>query len=190
MKKYLIVLSLAFIASCGNKKEEQTTLSNGETSAEAVEESKEETPILVGIKDRAALEAEPYASLWFHENFELYSVDVETVNSFKESLKEVDHVKLFMGTWCSDSQREVPAFYKIMDTAGFDDEKIQLITVTRDKDTPEKLEEGLNITNVPTFIFYKGNKEINRIVEFPVETLEKDMLAMLSGKDYKHAYAE
>ena len=28
--------------------------------------------------------------------------------------------------------------------------------------------------------------EINRIVEFPIETIEKDILKILSGKDYKN----
>ena len=47
--------------------------------------------------------------------------------------------------------------------------------------------EGLDINFVPTFIFYKAGEEIGRIIEMPYETLEKDMLelvsANLSGKD-------
>ena len=31
---------------------------------------------------------------------------------------------------------------------------------------------------------------MNRIVEFPMGTLEEDIFAILSGEDYKHAYAE
>jgi transcriptional regulator with XRE-family HTH domain len=37
-------------------------------------------------------------------------------------------------------------------------------------------------------IFYKDGKEIGRYVEFARETLEKDMLAIVSGKSYKHSY--
>jgi hypothetical protein len=44
------------------------------------------------------------------------------------------------------------------------------------------------IEYVPTFIFSKNGKEINRIVEFPIFSLEKDMLDILQGKDYKNAY--
>jgi hypothetical protein len=52
------------------------------------------------------------------------------------------------------------------------------------------LEDGFDITNVPTFIFYRNGKEINRIVESPVISLEKDMLSILAGEVYKHTYAE
>src|SRR5690606_18438893 len=92
--------------------------------------------------------------------------------------------------WCEDSQRETPHFYKILDAANFDESKLTLITVSEEKTTPQGYEEGKNITNVPTIIFYKNDKELGRIVEYPIESLEKDMFAILSGKDYKHAYAE
>ena len=39
-------------------------------------------------------------------------------------------------------------------------------------------------------IFFKDNKELNRIVEFPIQTLEQDMLEILKGNPYKNAYAE
>ena len=39
-------------------------------------------------------------------------------------------------------------------------------------------------------IFLKKNEEINRIVEFPVETLQKDIIKILSNNNYKHAYSE
>jgi hypothetical protein len=39
-------------------------------------------------------------------------------------------------------------------------------------------------------IFAKNGKEMNRIVEFPIQTLELDMLEILKGNDYKNAYAE
>ena len=93
-----------------------------------------------------------------------------------------------MGTWCEDSQRETPNFIKILKQVDFDFNNLELITVNREKITPQGLENGLNITNVPTFIFYKDGKEINRIVEFPIESLEEDMINILTNKDYKHAY--
>ena len=36
----------------------------------------------------------------------------------------------------------------------------------------------------------KNGKEINRIVEFPIETIEKDIYKILSGNEYKNAYAD
>ena len=95
-----------------------------------------------------------------------------------------------MGTWCGDSQHETPIFYKLMDAINFDYKNLTMIAVNRSKETPDNLQEGLKITNVPTFIFYKKGKEMGRFVEYPRETLEKDVLKIVSGKLYKHSYEE
>ena len=97
-------------------------------------------------------------------------------------------IKGFMGTWCGDSKRETPPFYKILEQADFNLKNLELITVNRSKKTPDNLQEGLNIIRVPTFIFYKDGKEIGRYVERPRESLEKDMLKIVSGEPYKHSY--
>lgn len=67
---------------------------------------------------------------------------------------------------------------------------LELITVTKSKDTPEGFEKDLDIMQVPTFIFYKDGKEIGRYVEFARKTLEKDMLAIVSEQPYKHSYED
>jgi hypothetical protein len=72
--------------------------------------------------------------------------------------------------------------------ADFNFKNLDLVTVNRFKKTPENLQEGLNILKVPTFIFYKKGKEIGRYVEYARESLEEDMLKIVSGKAYKHAY--
>ena len=95
-----------------------------------------------------------------------------------------------MGTWCEDSQREIPHFYTILDAAGFDDDNLELVTVTHEKDTPQEYEKGLNIEYVPTLIFYRDGEELGRFVEYAQDTLENDILAIVSGEEYKHAYAE
>lgn len=126
---------------------------------------------------------------WFNPGYQDYSVDSVTLEKLKPFLKDVT-ITVFMGTWCEDSQRETPHLYKILDDAKFDESKLTLITTSDEKTTPQSFEKGKNITNVPTIIFYKNDKELGRIVEYPIESLEKDMLAILSGKEYKHAYAE
>ena len=93
-----------------------------------------------------------------------------------------------MGTWCGDSKRETPRFYKILEETNFDENYFELITVNRSKKTPDNLQEGFNIIRVPTFIFYKEGKEVGRYVEYPRETLEKDILKIVTGQAYKHSY--
>lgn len=191
MKKIaLLLLIVGFSASCGNKKtSENKDISELKTETVTSEETMEQQiPVLLGIKQRSDLEAAPY-NTWFATNYEAYEVDQDIVKQLKPLLNNIS-IKVFMGTWCGDSKEQTPPFYKILEAAGYHEKDLTLITVSRAKTTPEKYEEGLDIIKVPTFIFYKGGKELNRIVEYPLESLEKDMLAILSGKAYKHAYAE
>lgn len=125
---------------------------------------------------------------WFEYHYKKYKTDKEVVKKIKKNLKGVS-VLCFMGTWCGDSKRETPRFYKIMEEANFDFKKnFQLIALNRSKKTPDNLQKGHNIIRVPTFIFYKKNKEIGRFVEYPRETMEKDILKILQKKPYKHSY--
>ena len=143
---------------------------------------------LIGIQSKDNFIQQPYGE-WFNPGYKDYTPDTKTVKEIKKHLKGIT-IKAFMGTWCGDSRRETPHFYKIMDTAGFDYKNLTMVAVNRDKETPDHLEEGMNITNVPTFIFYKKGKEIGRFVEYPRETLEKDILKIVSGKPYKHSYED
>jgi hypothetical protein len=43
---------------------------------------------------------------------------------------------------------------------------------------------------VPTYILYKGKKEIGRIIDAPKESFEKDLLKILTGKPYTPHFSE
>jgi len=181
-KILLLTVCLATFISCKNEAKKAP-----EAAVETAEDV--EAPILLGIQERETLEEAPYDH-WFDTNYDDdHKVDTETISAVSEALKNTD-MTIFMGTWCEDSQLQVPAFFHILDEAGYDSDRVTLITVSEEKDTPQGLEEGRNITNVPTIIFIKNDQELGRIVEFPVETLEKDMAKILSGETYKHTYAE
>jgi thiol-disulfide isomerase/thioredoxin len=179
---------LAFFACKDEKKTAPAEKKEVTISKEIINEEEKELPILTGVQTRKAISEAPYDA-WFAPTYSTYPVDKETAEKVHPLLTDVT-VKVFMGTWCEDSQREVPHFYRILDVIKINEKKVELITVDRDKMTPEHLEDGFYITNVPTIIFYKDGKEINRIVESPVTSLEKDMLSILSGEEYKHIYAE
>jgi thiol-disulfide isomerase/thioredoxin len=100
-------------------------------------------------------------------------------------------VEVYFGTWCSDSQREIPKVIKLLKEAKFDMNALTLIGVGRDKIVPDVSEEErktLNITNVPTIVIYENGNEINRFVEYAQETLAEDLLMIFSQKPYKHSY--
>ena len=144
--------------------------------------------LLIGITTKADLQEQPYAD-WFDTNYNDYNIDSTVVEKIKEHINGVT-VRAFMGSWCEDSRYEIPQFYKVMEAADFNENNLELIAVDRSKKTPDNLHEGLDIIYIPTFIFYKNNKEIGRFVEYPRETLEKDILKIISGESYKHSYQE
>jgi len=125
---------------------------------------------------------------WMSENFKAYKPDSITLIGLKKELKGV-YIKAFMGTWCEDSQREVPGFYKILKSIGINEERIDMIAVSHDKDTPQGYEKDLNIAYVPTFIFYKQEQELGRFVEYAQgATLEEDILTIVTNQPYIPAY--
>lgn len=125
---------------------------------------------------------------WMSENFKAYKPDSITLIGLKKELKGV-YIKAFMGTWCEDSQREVPSFYKILKSIGINEERIDMIAVSHDKDTPQGYEKELNIAYVPTFIFYKQEQELGRFVEYAQgATLEEDILTIVTNQPYIPAY--
>lgn len=146
----------------------------------------EGTVMLVGTAALDSLQTEPFVS-WYEANRNEYRPNPETIEKLKPLLKDV-HVTLLLGTWCKDSRREVPRFVKILEEAGYSPATVEVIAVDREKTTPEQFESGLELLQVPTFIFYRSGKELGRIVEFPIDDLESDMLKILSGQPYRHAY--
>ncbi|MEW6701803.1 MAG: thioredoxin family protein [Bacteroidota bacterium] len=134
-------------------------------------------PMLIGISDRTAF-ADTNFAWWFNSEFKNYDVDSTMVNDLKDKLNDYK-ITIVMGTWCSDSKREVPRFYKILDALNYDQKNLTLICVDRKKTAPTGDVGKLDIKLVPTFIFYKDGDEIGRIVETPKETLEKDLVSIV-----------
>ncbi len=131
-------------------------------------------------------------SEWYNSEYNSYEVDSVYMSHKKDIKKLFKHrnVEIFMATWCDDAKREMPRFMKIIDYLGISHEKIKIIGVNKDKHSFLGDEMGKSIKNIPTFIFYNHGirdrmpYEIGRIVESPVESLEKDMLKILLGDSY------
>lgn len=131
----------------------------------------------IAIQD---LQQKPFSD-WYTPEYESYVPDSKIIKSIRTILDSISIV-LFIGIWCGDSKREVPHFYRILHQLDFDLKKVTLISTDRNKRTLEQLENGLNITHVPLFIIYRKDKEIGRIVEKPITTLEENLLKILSKK--------
>ena len=172
MKYYFLLLLTIAFTSCSAQKETNAV--------------KNKRGDLVGLANKESFNQVPY-SIWFTENFDTYKPDDAVISSLETALKNVK-ITGFMGTWCGDSKRETPHLYKILELANFNFKNLELVTVNRSKKTPENLQNGFDIKKVPTFIFYKKGEEIGRYVEYARETLEEDVLKIVSGEAYKHSY--
>ena len=59
--------------------------------------------------------------------------------------------------------------------------QISLIGLTSKKDEPKNRAKKLKVINTPTFIVFKNNIEIGRIIERPSMSLEKDLSNILKS---------
>ncbi|OQP63281.1 hypothetical protein A3860_25675 [Niastella vici] len=181
----VITIFIFIIAACTHKMAGQATQP---VNMEATD--KKGNLILLGKTTRERLAKAPF-DVWYTKNYEAYAVDSNTATQIKPLLKNKQFL-LFMGTWCGDSRREVPRLYKIFDFCRVKASQIQLITLnnsdTAYKQSPGHEEQGLNIRRVPTLLIFENQREVGRVVESPVTSLEKDILAIVSGQPYEHRY--
>ena len=118
--------------------------------------------------------------------YDAYTPDAATVAKIGDAAAKAKgdlRIEVIFGSWCSDSLDQVPAFLKILDQAGKDAIPAVYTGVPRAKEKRGDLMTKLKIEAIPTFIVYRKDAEIGRIVETPKTTLEADLLEILS----KHA---
>lgn len=147
-------------------------------------------PMLLGKSNRGELEKDSFA-IWFNKNYNEYTVKDSALQVLKKEMQGKS-IKIFMGTWCGDSRREVPRMMKLLDSASVPASALQFIMLDdRDsayKQSPTHEEKGLNIHRVPTFIVYEGKEELGRIVESPAVSLEADLLSIITAQPYYPRY--
>ena len=145
-----------------------------------------ETVMLVGTASLDSLDNPPFDA-WFRPNYEAAQPNPEKIKALKPLLQGVQ-IRVFAATWCKDSRLLVPRLIKILEQAGYSRQEVEFVALSREKTTPLQEEAGYDIVNVPTLIFYRDGKELNRIVEYAIEDLETDMLKILSGQPYQNPY--
>ena len=110
----------------------------------------------------------------FKRNYDAYEVTAG-IDGLPADLK----VKILFGTWCHDSEREVPRMLKLLAASDVKEDNISLISLDIRKEEPEGRAKALDVRFTPTFIFLTGGTEMGRIVERPNVNLEHDIKAML-----------
>ena len=112
-----------------------------------------------------------------------YKPDITVIEMMKGYVRAGDRVEVYMGTWCPDSVREVPKFLRIRDDLSSQfgvDLPATFVAVDRSKQQPATLIAGKDIQKIATFIYYRGDREVGRIVERPSGLFEDDLLAIVA----------
>jgi len=107
----------------------------------------------------------------FNLNYQAYEVKNKIGLSNIEGLE----VLILFGTWCHDSLREVPRMLRILESEGILPNQISLILLSLKKTEPNRRDIFFNIRKTPTFIFLMHDKEVGRIVESPLVSLEAEL---------------
>ena len=66
----------------------------------------------------------------------IYSISKMIEILVNDGMEKIDaiEVTIVLGTWCSDSQREVPRFFKVLNEAGYNDKRVKVIAVDKNKE--------------------------------------------------------
>ncbi|RZK79770.1 MAG: thioredoxin [Pedobacter sp.] len=146
-----------------------------------IEDKTRNKTVLINNCTREGLITFPEFKERYDTEYPNYKPDSLTLDSVKP-LVAGKKITIVLGTWCGDSKFQVPHFFKIVDQLGIPEKDITIISVDGTKKAENGLLDNLKIERVPTMIFYEKDKELGRIIESPIESLEKDMHKILAKK--------
>jgi thiol-disulfide isomerase/thioredoxin len=150
----LSITILTLVSACANSHVTQSTMTIGEIKSQQL------------IDDHKSFKQS-------YQAFQLSESEIAKIKAWPSDL----HVDVYFGTWCHDSQREVPRFLKII--AENTTLSNRLIGLDYEKSEPNGSAKSHDIKYTPTFVVYQNNKEIGRIIERPTESIAADISAML-----------
>ena len=164
MRLFLLLLFLPFSLQAQSNFVVDTDASSGDT-------------LVRGNCTFEELIAEP-TSGWMRAKTD-YKPDRKDLRYLRKHLADFKMVVLF-GSWCPDTQEQLPRFYSILKKAKVPTGQVQLVGFDRAKRGRDMEHKIFKVDRLPTFIVYKGRKEIGRIVETPTVTLEADLVKIIA----------
>lgn len=154
-------------------------VSGGGLAAGDVDDSETDGPVMIGEMTRQEIEAA--LPDWVEEQV-LSRPDTESASSLADALQGAE-VMVLLGTWCSDSRRELARLWRALDEVGaLDPDQLRYIGVDREMQEPSEWVTGSDLRLVPTFIVRRREQELGRIVESSPQGIEIDLLALLRGE--------
>lgn len=181
---FLFYFTSILYVGCGPKPTNQSKLK----PLDAIQVVNEENDtILLGQINRKNIELNATYNQWYQKSYQKYHIPENWIDQHKAYAQNVT-AKIFLGTWCTDTHRELGSMIKILDSLGIFHHQIEMYALTEDKDSPNAIEKEYQITQVPTLILFENQVELNRIVEFPIQSLHQDLSKILKKEPYQDAY--
>lgn len=115
---------------------------------------------------------------WFPKNYSEYHPDKNLEARLSKHKDEVSFL-VFAATWCGDTKRELPRFYKLLDEAETDESKVKVYFLDRTKKSTDGMTEKYKIKSVPTIIMFLNGEEKSRFVESSKKPIENVLLHRL-----------
>lgn len=110
----------------------------------------------------------------FSEEYQQYTPSEQELTQFSQlNGKEIT---VIFGTWCHDSEREVPRLLKLLDTSEVTLHKFTLLAVDRNKQEPSGLASQKGLQYTPTIILSDAGEELGRIIEKPAISITSDLV--------------
>ena len=133
---------------------------------------------VVGEMSGEALLAQYPAFMDEYKSYQPSDAEIKAVSALED-----DTLLILFGTWCHDSEREVPRLLKTLDASGLDVPQFTLFAVDRKKSDPEGVAEKHGLKYTPTFILMRDGEEIGRVVERAETNLTQDLQALAAAAE-------
>jgi thiol-disulfide isomerase/thioredoxin len=164
MQKTIFFLFITFFLSCSNKvlftqkKDGSDIILNGTIEKKYLNNSKKFP--------------------WFYYGYQAYQPKDSIVQLIKAHVSDLGFM-VFAGSWCGDTQKELPAFFKVAQLSNIKENQIQLIMLDRNKISWFMNPKIMGVKHIPCIIVYRKDKEIGRIIETVKVSMEEDLLNII-----------
>jgi thiol-disulfide isomerase/thioredoxin len=117
---------------------------------------------------------------WLTYTNPAYTPSVAFAERIEEDINSDDFsFVLFAGSWCDDSQSELPKLFQVFELANVPLSKITMYGVDENKNDPTGTAQKYGVYKVPTLIAFKKNVEAGRIIEHPRTSWESDITVIM-----------
>ena len=119
--------------------------------------------------------------------YPVFTTNYTAAKPSEESLKLISSIKkpvvfkIFFGTWCHDSEREVPRLLKLLNQTANSHITLELIGLNHDKEDNAGLAQHYQISRTPTLVIKHNDQEIGRVVETPNQNWAQDIIDIVNS---------